>query len=325
MDEGELKREITARKRARRDARKQSAAETGPFGEGTGTGLSRADVEEALAMLAEQIQADRDKIAGRLHKLSVVRDKDGRQVKKDYLRWLTARLEWMALHVKIRNWLQDSGYPLVGLSGTRKRPKEEKKARKSDFTMRLFEAWCDSPEGYELYKKAGDEKTDTEAGSGSWHLEGQGFCVLSMDPDRLKALLEDQAAEQSEAPYFYLPLAVHLRSGCVFFLAGKGNYENVYRKAGDKLRTQYRDTKARYCFDYLRLAERHSQNPPGDGTFCLFPAFHENAEKKYKDVLDAFKGYCEDRFNDSPLQAVKEYNGSESAGFPEELLWAFDI
>ena len=33
-----------------------------------------------------------------------------------------------------------------------------------------------------------------------------------------------------------------------------------------------------------------------------------------------FEAWC-----DSPLQAVKEYNGSESAGFPEELLWAFDI
>lgn len=280
--------------------------------------MSGADVEEALAMLAEQIQTDRDKIANRLQKLRyVVRGRDGRRV--NYLRWLTARLEWMALHVKIRNWLQDSGYPLVGLSGTRKRPKEEKKARKSDFTMRLFEAWCDSPEGYELHKKAGGGET----GNVGWHLEGQGFCVLSTDPDRLRALLEGQAAEQDKAPYVYLPLAVHLRSGCVFFLAGKGNYEKVYQ--GDEHENDYRAAQKRYCFDYLRLTENHSQNPPGDGTFCLSPAFHENVKEKYKDVLDAFKGYCEDRFDDSPLQAVREYNGSEPAGFPEELLWAFDL
>ena len=75
----------------------------------------------------------------------------------------------------------------------------------------------------------------------------------------------------------------------------------------------------------MRLGKDRPQKPPGDGTFCLSPAFHENAKEKYKDVLDAFKVYCEDRFDDSPLLAVREYNGSEPAGFPEELLWAFDI
>lgn len=332
MDEDELKREIWARKKARREERKEErkkarkkpaagvdlsseAPEEGPSEEEQKAGLSLADVEEALAMLSEQIQADRDKIAGRLHGLLYpTRDKDGRLIKKDYLLQLTARLEWMALHVKIRNWLQDSGYPLRG-DNRRKGPP---KARKSDFTMRLFEAWCDS---YELRKRAGDDETD----DGGWRLEGQGFCVLDTapDPDQLRALLEDQAAEQDETPHFYLPLAVHLRSGCVFFLAGKGNYEKAYQ--GDEHEDDYNTAQERYCFDYLRLAKNHSLKPPGDGAFCLSPAFHENTKHKYKVVLDAFKDHCNDMVNDSPLQTVREYNGSEPAGIPEALLWAFDI
>lgn len=279
-----------------------------------GAGLSKTDVEEALAMLAEQIRDDRDKIADRLHEVTcVVKTRDGRK-KKDYLPILTERLEWLALHIKIKNWLQDSGYPLV-----KDEKLVEKKARKTDFTMRLLEAYCDTAEGYEFRRKAG--------GFGNWQLDGLGFCVPDMnaDPEQLKAILEAQAAEQDEDPYLYLPLAVHLGSGCVFFLAGKGNYEKAYQKEDAKTQDAYRLTQARYCFDYLRLTEDHAETIPGGAAFCLYPVFHENADASYKKVLDKFKGYCVDRRGDSPLHAVMEYNGMEPDGIPDAFRWAFEI
>ncbi len=89
-------------------------------------------------------------------------------IKKDYLPWLTARLERMALHIKIKTWLQDSGYPLGGRGKADKSPREP---RKQDFSLRLFEAYCDSEEGYDFYKKdlSGQENC------GDWHMDGQGL------------------------------------------------------------------------------------------------------------------------------------------------------
>lgn len=302
MELGELKEKMNAGKQ---DRRKTDRA---------GAGLTKADVEVALAMLAEQIRDDRGKIAGRLNKVAcAVKTKDGTK-KINYLPLLTGQLEWLALHIKIKNWLQDSGYPLVGDERV-----VEKKARKTDFTMRLLEAYCDSAEGYEFRRKSG--------GSGNWRLDGLGFCVsdVNVDMDQLKAFLEAQAAGRDEDPYLYLPLAVHLGSGCVFFLAGKGSYEKAYQKADAKARAAYKSTQARYCFDYLRLTEEHSEMLPGGEAFCLCPVFHENAGISYKKVLDDFKGYCLDRSGDGPLHAVMEYNGTEPQGIPKEFCWAFDI
>lgn len=290
---------------------KPDRLQTGP----AGADLSKTDVEKALALLAEQIRDDRDRIAGRLHKVTyVAKTRDGRK-KKDYLPLLTRRLEWLALHIKIKNWLQDSGYPLVGDD----REAKGKKPRKTDFTMRLFEAYCDSAEGYEFRRKTG--------GSGNWRLDGLGFCVLDADadPDQLKAVLEAQAAGRDADPYLYLPLAVHLGSGCVFFLAGKAIYEEAYQNAGPEAQADYKTAQARYCFDYLRLTEDYSERFPGKGAFCLRPVFHENAGKSCKKILDQFKGYCVDRDGDSPLHAVMEYNGTEPDGIPEAFRWAFEI
>lgn len=289
-----------------------------------GARLSKTEVEVALALLAEQIRDDRGKIASRLHKVPyIVKTKGGRK-KADYLLFLTQRLKWLALHIKIKNWLQDSGYPLVGDD----RVVENKKARKTDFTMRLFEAYCDSAKGYEFRRKTGDsELRRRTGGSGSWRLDGRGFCVpdVDADPEQLKAFLEARAAERDEAPYLYLPLAVHLGSGCVFFLAGKGNYEEAYQEADAKALAAYKGARSRYCFDYLRLTEDHSEMFPGGGAFCLRPVFHENAEASYKKVLDEFKGYCVNRSDDGPLHAVMEYNGTEPKDIPKAFRWAFDI
>lgn len=331
-DLGALKREVAARKKARRKTRRPPGDEEDLSGARAGAALSKAEVEEALAMLSERIQSDGDAVAGRLHDLKdVVRTRDGTAKERDYLPRLTARLEWMALHVKIKNWLQDSGYPLVGHSGAEEPPEEEKKVRRSDFTLRLFEAYCDSAEGYELHKKAGGGGADGETGPGNWHSDGLGFCMLDTDPDQLESLLEVLEAEQDEAPYLYLPLAVHLHSGCVFFLAGKANYEEVYQKAGGPLEAVYRRMKARYCFDYLRLVGDRSGRLPGDGTFRLSPAFHlrpavpGKAGESYQKALKAFKRYCGFPDGDSPLQAVREYNRVDPADIPEPFLWAFEL
>lgn len=303
MRPGELKENVNVRKQ---DRRKTDCA---------GAGLSKTDVEEGLAMLAEQIRDDRGRIAGRLHGITCIVKTRGGRKKKDYLLFLTERLERLALHIKIKNWLQDSGYPLVGDG----RAPENKKPRKIDFTMCLFEAYCDSAEGYEFRKKTGESK--------NWRLDGLGFCVLDVDadPDQLKAILEGQAAGWDKDPYLYLPLAVHLSSGCVFFLAGKGNYENVYPTADDEARAAYESARSRYCFDYLRLTKDHSKLFPGGEAFCLRPVFHKNAGASYRQVLDQFKGYCTNWSGDSPLHAVMEYNGTEPKGIPEPFHWAFDI
>lgn len=98
----------------------------------------KANVEKKLAEAAALIRQERDaggtEIAARLHNLKrSVKNRNGETIRKeDYLPWLTARLEQMALHIKIKTWLQDSGYPLGTRNKTEKPPREP---RKQDFSL----------------------------------------------------------------------------------------------------------------------------------------------------------------------------------------------
>lgn len=280
----------------------------------------KVNVEKKLAEAAKLIRQERDaggtEIAARLHDLKrPVKNRKGIIVRKeDYLPWLTARLERMALHIKIKTWLQDSGHPLGARNKAEKPPREP---RKQDFSLRLFEAYCDSGEGYEFYRKdlSGQEN------SGDWHMDSQGFCVLELSQaDELR-----ESLEQSGERYLYIPLAVHLGSGCVFFLAGKENYREAYQETKENLKEAFNDANSCYCFDYLRLDGRYRSQFPGDvgGAFRLQPAFHENHEKSCLDVFRDFKRYCLTG-TDSPRRAVKNLNEEAPDDIPNAFRWAFD-
>lgn len=280
----------------------------------------KANVEKKLAEAAKLIRQEREtggtEIAARLHNLKrTVRNRNGEIIRKeDYLPWLTARLEQMAVHIKVKTWLQDSGYPLGGRCKTENPPKEP---RKQDFSLRLFEAYCDSGEGYEFYRKDlwGQENC------GDWQMDSQGFCVLELSQaDKLR-----ESLEQSGGRCLYLPLAMHLGSGCIFFLAGKENYREAYEKAGKELKKAFDGAKGCYCFDYLRLNEKYQSQFPGDvgGAFQLHPTFHENHEKSCLDVFRDFKRYCLTGI-DSPRRTVKNLNEEAPANIPDAFRWAFD-
>lgn len=292
----------------------------------------KANVEKKLAEAAALIRQERGaggtEIAARLHNLKrSVKNRNGETIRKeDYLPWLTARLEQMALHIKIKTWLQDSGYPARGQEGARKSGKEP---RKQDFSLRLFEAYCDSREGYEFCRKA---QTGGE-GSGVWHMEGQGFCVLDVTPQQADKLRESLEQDRERPPYLYIPLAIHTVSGCVFFLAGKENYRELYERAGKRpdagkaLKEAYEKAGTRYCFDYLRLDKKFREQFLGDvgGAFRLHPTFHKKQGKNYEEVLEDFKRYCK-RGCDSPRRVVKNLN--EEMEMPADIRnafnWAFD-
>ena len=279
----------------------------------------KANVEKKLAEAAALIRQERDaggtEIAARLHNLKrSVKNRNGETIRKeDYLPWLTARLERMAVHIKVKTWLQDSGYPLGRKDKAETPPREP---RKQDFSLRLFEAYCDSGEGYEFYRKdlGGQEN------SGDWHTDNQGFCMLELSQaDGLREVLE-----QSGGRYLYIPLAIHLGSGCIFFLAGKENYREAYEKAGRLLKEAYRQANG-CCFDYLRLDEGYQAQFPGDvgGAFRLQPAFHENQGRSCLDVFMDFKRYCLSG-TCSPRRTVKNFNEEAPDGIPAAFRWAFD-
>lgn len=182
-----------------------------------------------LRELAKQIKTDREAVAFRLHELEVERE--------DYLPWLTGRLKQMALHIKIKDWLQNSGYPLIK-EGDMSARFSAKRARKQDFSMRLLEAYCDSGRG------GGFLRQDREAGApiSGWRLTDDGFCLP--DADEVEALRK--ALERSGETCFYIPLAVDLRSGCVLFLAGRDIYERRYEKEEAWCRQEYNRTAEEY-------------------------------------------------------------------------------
>ena len=277
----------------------------------------KANVGKKLTELARLIREERDaggtEIAGRLQHLEISVKNGEDEEKEDYLPWLTARLERMAVHIKVKTWLQDSGYPLGRKDKAENPPREP---RKQDFSLRLFEAYCDSGEGYEFYRKdlGGQEN------SGDWHTDSQGFCMLELSQaDSLREILE-----QSGGRYLYIPLAIHLGSGCIFFLAGKENYREAYEKAGRLLKEAYRQANG-CCFDYLRLDEGYQAQFPGDvgGAFRLQPSFHENQGRSCLDVFMDFKRYCLSG-TCSPRRTVKNFNEEAPDGIPDAFRWAFD-
>ncbi len=316
-----------------------------------------AQITDDLRELAERIRTNRAAVAGRLHNL----EEGG----EDYLPQLTAQLAQMALHIKIKNWLQNSGYPLTRDKKAKTKP-SARKLQKQDFTLRMFEAYCRSGRGGHFLRQDQDAG---RAGS-SWHLDEYGFCVLDAGQQELEALLA--ALEQEEEDCFYLPLAVDPRSGCVFFLAGKEVYrrgymeeeavrkkicerarkkledatdkkaatiaEKAYRNAKDayiqakKAREAYENSPAFFCFDYLRLDGEHLRQFPWDvgGAFRLRSKFLENERKSYQDVLEDFEWYCIDGDDrepggGSPREAVRTFNQDVTAPIPEPFRWAFNI
>ncbi|MEY8524614.1 hypothetical protein AALA90_16520 [Lachnospiraceae bacterium 38-10] len=190
-----------------------------------------AQLKKDLAELAEKLHREKEtggtEIADRLHGLKRrVRVKNDTKL-VDYLPWLTGRMKRMALHIRIKTWLQDGGYPLL-------KPEDREKAgdkarmepfttgprRKRDFSLGLLEAYCSCPQGYEFYKK---DLAGAAAPEG-WHLNRSGFCML--DPGQIDAL--QNALKGSEEMPLSIPLAMDIYSGCVFFLAGKALYEETY-------------------------------------------------------------------------------------------------
>lgn len=238
----------------------------------------------------------------------------------DCLSRLWGPLERTAMHMKIKNWFQDSGYPLqMGedlLQNKKKKrtqekqkeqakqegKKEQKGDRKQDFTMRLFEDYYDSERRYKL---------------GNWSLDDYGICVMEdKQANTLKNALES-ASKEMYLDNVYIPLGVHLYSGCVLFVAGKGVYKKLYSDP-----KEYKDATKEYsfCFDYLRLTEENFYTVAGG--FRILPVFHKNAGKSFKDVLDEFKWYCVEG-ELSPLESVRVVNGDFPAGAPDAFSWAF--
>lgn len=311
------------------------------FQKGSKNIRDKAGVGRDLAELAEKFRYEAEtggaEISNRLHNLKrKIRTRKGEVRTEDYLPWLTRKLEKMAVHIKIKTWLQDNGYPLGEDDEVKKLLQER---RKQDFSMRLFGAYCDSEKGYDfIEKKEGSREADE-----GWIVRN-GFCVWKPDgfEDYRQALL--QALEQEGREDFYFPLAMDLHSGCVFFLAGKGYYAEVYDKCKDaKLQTKYHDKNVFFCYDYLRLDKRKdSENP--EMAFRLQPTFHENAGRSYEDVLSRFKWYCgsgrdkqieaqdidggkgyyREDVDDIPRQKIKAFNEEKPIDVPKAFQWAFE-
>ena len=145
--------------------------------------------------------------------------------------------------------------------------------------MRLFEAYCNSPRGYEIHKK----NPEADAASNGWRMNSTGFCML--DPDQISAL--QSALEKSKATSFNIPLAVDLYSGCVFFLAGKKMYEAVYRREAEERKEAYEIAKK----SRKELEQRIQRDP-------------DHTETLGKELADAEKD-C--------LMAMKEYRRAAEA------------
>lgn len=209
------------------------------------TAQLKRDLAELAKRLYREHEAGGTEIAGRLHDLKWnIRTRKG-TVSVDYLPWLTGGLERMALHIRIKTWLQDSGYPLIkpddraeDEEGRRTEPFTMGPRRKRDFSMSLFEAYCSSPRGYELYKKDPACAGNPEG----WRLDRAGFCIL--DPDQTDAL--QNALETGNETSLNIPVAVDLYSGCIFFLAGKALYEAVYRQEEEERQKVREHTEEAY-------------------------------------------------------------------------------
>lgn len=277
---------------------------------------SKAQTERDLQALAKLL--DRDNAAvQRLHNLRLPVERNGKVLQLDYLLWLTARLEKAAMHNKIRTWLQDSGYPLRtdgAPPGTPKGP------RKQDFSLRILNAFCESPEGYSFAPR--QERWMLTAQEG-WVQTTDGFFVLdSKHLDALLAALRKREAKNQTA-YFYLPLAVHPQSGCVFFLGGKAIYGELYQREDRSNRDAYANNTSLFTFDYLRVNRAFFEDSPGagGGPFRLKSTYHENAGRPYKEVLEDYKRYCVAKV----MRSVREFNLWAPADTPDLYRWGFEI
>ena len=250
--------------------------------------FTTAQLKKDLTELAQKLRREREaggtEISARLHGLKrCVGTRSGKKL-TDYLPWLTGLLERMALHIRIKTWLEYSGYPLV-------KPAEEAgenacaepfttgSRKKRDFSMRLFEAYCNSPRGYEIHKK----NPEADAASNGWRMNSTGFCML--DPNQINTL--QYALEKSKATSFNIPLAVDLYSGCVFFLAGKKLYEALYCREAEERKEAYEKAKK-----FKKEQERRIQRDP------------DHMETLKKDLADAEKD-C--------LMAMNEYRRAAEA------------
>ncbi len=298
-----------------------------------------AEKTKLTEAMQKQREIEKKEIAGRLHGLYRKRNLKSRTdgpEKEDYLLWLTERLKRMSVHIRLKNWLQDNGYPLAKEGKVKTL---SQKCRQQNFPLRLFETFCDSADGYEFSRK----KIGLQAGE-DWKVS-DGFCVW--EPDNFEVHLQTllDVLKRNDRREFYFPLALDLRSGCVFFLAGKEYYKYVYDKCGDKkLKKKYEAANPLFCYDYLRLAGKESFEDDRV-TFELYPAFHENAGKEYDEIFKAFKAYCKgegveqwktltvedgeaecyvEDVDDIPREKIRALNDSGPIGIPKVFRWAFD-
>ncbi len=250
--------------------------------------FTTAQLKKDLAELAQKLRMEHEtggaEISARLHGLKLCIGTGSAKKQADYLPWLTRLLERMALHIRIKTWLEYSGYPLVKPAAETgendsTEPFTTGSRKKRDFSMRLFEAYCNSPRGYEIHKK----NPDGNGVSNGWRMNSTGFCVL--DTDQINTL--QYALEKSKATSFNIPLAVDLYSGCVFFMAGKKLYEAVYRQEAEERKEAYEKAKKS-----KKEREQRMQCDP------------DHAEMLKKDLADAERD-C--------LTAMKEYRRAAEA------------
>lgn len=294
LQDGERTPEPGSRKRKRKGAG------------GTEEVFITAQVKRDLADLAEKLRRERKaggtEISGRLHDIvwRVGTGEDRRRV--DYLLYLTGEFAQMALCARIKHWLQDGGYPVLkpkdgehAEEDTEENAEEdagkkyfrEGSQRKRDFSMRMFEAYCSSPQGYEIRKK----DPGGAAVQSGWHMKYDGFCML--DPDQIRTLQD--ALGKSQATSFHIPLAVDLYSGCVFFLAGKKLYEAVYRREVKKQKAAYEKAEK----SGKELEERIQRDPDNIKTLRKDLADAERnrlaAMRKYRCAAEAWKTFMDSK------------------------------
>lgn len=274
--------------------------------------VTKAQTERDLKELARLLRDEsHEGAAERLHLLKKRIVKGGKRQFVDYLPWLTKRLKLAALHSKIKTWLQDGGYPFLAEKGAGQTPKSP---RKQDFSMRLFDAYCASPAGYDFAPK----------NLTGWHMYGREFCV--MDTAKLEPLIDalKRRRDIGDAS-LYLPLALHLQSGCVFFLAGSDIYRDVDNRAANRAvkgAGSSRDGKeSTFSFGYFKLDKAYWEGGAG-GPFHLHPDCRKNAGKSYDAVFDDFRRYCLKDI-DGAIETVRDLNQDAPAGTPAPFLWAF--
>ena len=266
-----------------------------------------AQLGKDLRQLAEEIGRDRAKIAGRLDRLT-----------EEYRSVLTARLKQMALHVKIKNWLQNSGYylPTIREGDADKEPFQRQAREKQDFTLRMFEAYCaDIGEGF---FSAPDSGTD----AGGWRLNG-GFCLLNTD--WLEALREELEGE--EEARLYLPLGVDPRSGCVFFLAGKELYRELYTAEEARAKEDLEQAREALRFKKEQYERARAQRGQTDAWIERAKRFYEAAKEACGKKEAAYQRAIKARedYEASSARFCFDFLRLDGSRFPRDVGGAFRL